>query len=121
MATNQVLLLPDLYRKFKDALSSESNSYPQLLVITDEFPSTQWFISRLNHYFGDSIVFECRHRHTGTLVFHKNCDLIMALSSVLGQKRIAEKKAQCPLEIQITNVTSHFQQEVERASQEIHF
>ena len=32
----------------------------------------------------------------------------MALSSVLGQKRIAEKKAQCPLEIQITNVTSHF-------------
>ena len=108
MATNQVLLLPDLYRKFKDALSSESNSYPQLLVITDEFPSTRWFISRLNHYFGDSIVFECRHRHTGTLVFHKNCDLIMALSSVLGQKRIAEKKAQCPLEIQITNVTSHF-------------
>ena len=41
-------------------------------------------------------------------MFHKNCDLIMALSSALGQKRIAEKKAQCPLAIQITNVTSHF-------------
>ena len=32
----------------------------------------------------------------------------MALSSALGQKRIAEEKTQCPLEIQIINVTSQF-------------
>ena len=38
----------------------------------------------------------------------------MALSSVLGQKRIAEKKAQCPLDIQITNVTSHFHKKLSK-------
>ncbi|SMN01636.1 hypothetical protein SPONN_2736 [uncultured Candidatus Thioglobus sp.] len=108
MSSNEAMLLPDLCRKFQETLSSESSSFPHLSITTNEFPSTRWFICRLNHYFGDSIVFECRHRYIGTVVFHKNCDLLTALSTALGQQRSAERRAHCSLDVQINNVTSHF-------------
>lgn len=76
MIANEALLLPDLYRKFKETVSSEKKKSPHLVITPDELPSNRWFISRLNHYFGDMIVFECRLRHVGTVVFHKNCDLL---------------------------------------------
>lgn len=106
IASNKAMLLPDLYRKFLETLSS---SFPR--VRKEEFPSTRWFVSRLHE---DNLIFDCRHRHIGTLVFHKNCDLVVALSTALGKLRNAEKRAQAPLDEQITNVTSHFHNKLDQ-------
>lgn len=121
MVSNEAMLLPDLYRSFKETLSSEKRFFPHLVVTTDEVPSNRWFISRLNHYFGEIIAFECRLRYIGTVVFHKNCDLLQALSTALGKLHNAERKVQelstprsdvetmyPSLDEQINNVASHF-------------
>ena len=44
--------------------------------------------SHVHLHFEDMIEVQCRQRRYGTLVYHKNCDLVHALSSALGRHEI---------------------------------
>ena len=80
LSRHEAMLLPVAYRQFSQLvhLTSEHNC---------ELPSMRWFVSRIHHYFGDTIVLECKHRRFGTIIYHKNCDIVRALSFALGQQQ----------------------------------
>ncbi len=92
MVKNEVMLLPALYGLFQDCIARGKAECSHLHITNEEIPSSRWLISKLHSYFGDSIVFECRHRHVGTMVFHKNCDILRALSASLGLLKHHEKR-----------------------------
>jgi len=61
--------------------------FPNVGSITErDLPTNRWLLSRLHVFFEDNIEVQCRHKRFGTLIFHKNCDLVHALSIALGQK-----------------------------------
>lgn len=66
--------------------------FPHLQITSSEMPCQRWFACRLHHYFGDSLVFECKHCHIGTMIFHKNCDVVSALSTALGQQKTEKEE-----------------------------
>ena len=49
--------------------------------------------TKLCSYFGELVMFQCKHCYVGTIVYHKNCYLLKVLSGILGeQKKCVEKK-----------------------------
>ena len=87
---DEVLLLPNVYRDFASKFQDPSNSYPTLIITENDVPSNRWLLSQLHHCFGDMLQVECKHKRYGSLLFHKNCDLLKALSSVLGKNKILQ-------------------------------
>ena len=75
ISRHEALLLPEVYRQFCESVVLASGS-------SNEIPTIRWFVSMIYHYFGNSIRFECKHRCFGTM---KDCDILKALSSALGQ------------------------------------
>ena len=51
MQQNEVLLLPDLYRKFCDSAFKQAAQYPTIGFNRDDVPSTRWLLSELHTYF----------------------------------------------------------------------
>ena len=64
---------------------SPKKSFSSVNFSESDIPSSRWLLSHLNLHFEDMIEVQCRQRRYGTLVYHKNCDLVHALSSVLGR------------------------------------
>ena len=58
-----------------------------------EIPGTGWVLARLSSYFGEMMEVKCKHRRYGSLVFHKNCDLLNAISLALGRSCAGQKDA----------------------------
>ncbi len=48
--------------------------------------------TKLHSYIGELISFQCKHRYVGTIVYHKMCDLLNALSSIIGQGKNVWKR-----------------------------
>ena len=57
-----------------------------------EIPSNRWFLSHLHAHFENMLDVQRRHRRYGTLLFHKNCDLVCALSSALGRGALGREE-----------------------------
>ena len=79
LSRHEAMLLPVVYRQFTGVAQSAG-------VHKDNIPTKKWLVSRIYHYFDDSVVFQCKHRHFGTMLYHKDCDLLKALSFALGQQ-----------------------------------
>ena len=86
MKANEAMLLSRLYEEFLGMIQIESKHYPSL-SLTEEthFPRRRWVLSRLHSMFGESLTMVCKHDRYGTLLFHKGCDLVKALSTALGR------------------------------------
>lgn len=93
LSRNEAMLLPVIYRKFCELAHKEAATYHQNPI---ETPSIIWFISKLHHYLGEDVVMECKHRKFGTLLYHKNCDLVSALSRALGQQKVVRHEYPIP-------------------------
>ena len=98
MQQNEALLPPELYRQY---CNTPKTQYPEITIVQEDLPTTRWLLSRLYAYFGEHIVFECKHKKVGTMVL---CDVLTVLSNILA-KRIA---AQLHEETSVRDVTTHF-------------
>ena len=50
-------------------------------------------LSRLHHHFGDILRVACRHFRYGTVLYHKDCDLLNAVSAALGRNKELSREA----------------------------
>lgn len=89
MKKNEATLLPSSYNAFCDSAMDKLNEYPYFNITNNDIPCRRWFTSRLHHYFLNSITFECKHRSIGTMIYHKDCDILCALSLALAKQRQA--------------------------------
>ena len=86
MKSHEALLLPALYRDFvhdieqhyEDLTGSEEVPY-------ETIPGTRWLLAQLHSLFGNLLRVECKHRRFGSLLCHRDCDLVNALSIALGK------------------------------------
>ena len=126
LANNEVVLLSAEYKAFFESAITP-NQY--VTVNISEVPCKRWFISKLNHYFREDIAFACKHACFGTMIYHKNCDLLNALSLALGRQTSMIAKASKPPELppnaspsieqQVKTVASHLNAKLHKQSQEI--
>ena len=87
MKSDQAVLLSKLYHNFDNTIIKESKNYPSLSSTKQTNSSSHcWVLSRLHSIFaGESLVMICKHEKYGTLLYHKQCDQVKALSSALGK------------------------------------
>ena len=85
MKDDEATLLPTLHKQFRHDFFSNTDSFPNVCVQEKDVPSTRWLLSQLYAYFEGSIEVQCRQKRYGTLVYHKHCDLIQALTTALGK------------------------------------
>ena len=86
MESDQAVLLTKLYHNFFNTIIKESKNYPSLSSTKQTNSSSHcWVLSRLHSIFGESLVIICKHEKYGTLLYHKQCDQVKALSSALGK------------------------------------
>jgi len=83
MKSDEAVLLPMVRKQFVDEAFANVSMFPNVGSITEHDLPT----NRLHVFFEDNTEVQCRHKRFGTLIFHKNCDLVHALSIALGQKR----------------------------------
>ncbi len=87
MAKDEVMLLPAFRGHFEDYIMSGLADCIHISKTPAKIPSTKWIITKLHSYFGEQIVFQCIYRHVGTIINHKNCDLLKAISNIFGQQK----------------------------------
>lgn len=124
LANNEVMLLSAEYKAFYESVITP-NQY-NITVNIAEVPCKRWFISKLNHYFGEDIAFACKHKRFGTMIYHKNCDLLNALSLDLGRQTAKASEplklsntASPSIEQQVKTVALHLNAKLHKQSQEI--
>ena len=89
LKADEAVLLSTLYKSFVDKVYSESTKYTLCDPRRDStIPQKRWVLSRLYRHFGDILTVTCRHSRYGTLLYHKNCDLVNALSAALGRNKM---------------------------------
>ena len=96
MKEDEAMLLPNLYRDFIHELHAHKTVFPQVCVCNNEIPTSRWFLSHLHAHFENVLEVQCRHKRFGTLLYHKSCDLIHALSLALGRTETREEKTKMP-------------------------
>jgi hypothetical protein len=88
MKSDEAILLPVLYREYCEEIGSSASLLPHLSSTPDlAIPGIRWLLSRLHSLFGDSLQVHCKQDRYGSVVFHKDCELIKALSTALGNLR----------------------------------
>ena len=55
-------------------------------------PGSRWLLSRILQYFEGILEIHCRQRRVGTLLFHKDCDLLQAMSIIMGRTTSLQTK-----------------------------
>ena len=101
MKNDEAILLPNLYRDFMHELQAHKAYFPQVNACEIDTPSCRWFLSHLHGYFENVLEVQCRHKHYGTLLYHKHCDLIHALSLALGRADARGEKAKFLLPVRM--------------------
>lgn len=96
MKKDEAMLLPNLYRDIIHELHSHKASFPQVNTCEIDIPSCHWFLSHLHTHFDNVLEVQCKHKCYGTLIYHKNCDLVHALSLALGTAETRSEKAKMP-------------------------
>ena len=86
-ADEAIMLLSPFYKLFVHKVHTEAQHYPTLHPVEDEHTKKRWVLSRLYFYFGDALVAACKHVCYGTLLYHRQCDLLKPLSAPLGKGR----------------------------------
>ena len=86
MIADEALLLPTLHKELANEVLANAIIFPHLDVSEQDIPTTRWLLSRLHLYFENRLEAQCRHRCYGTLLFHKRCDLVQALSMALKRE-----------------------------------
>ena len=86
MKVDEAMLLPTLHKELATEAFANAHHFPQVGgdLSEEDIPSSHWLLSQLYLYFEDKLEVHCRHRRYGTLLFHRSCDLIQALSTALG-------------------------------------
>ena len=84
MKNDCAVLLPKLYNEFKTLCMLNSTSFSSLNISESDLPTSRWLLSKLHFYFDDSLQAHCRHKRYGTMLMHKQCDVVQALSSALS-------------------------------------
>ena len=88
MKADEALLLPKLQKEFTREIYAYTASFVNVSVCESDIPSSRWLLSQLHVHFENMLEAQCRQRRYGTLIYHKSCDLIHALSSALGKGQI---------------------------------
>ena len=83
-------VLPTLHKELANEVLANAIIFPHLDVSEQDIPTTRWLLSRLHLYFENQLEAQCRHRCYGTLLFHKRCDLVQALSMALGKNEYVD-------------------------------
>ena len=129
MKTDEALLLPSLHKDFANEAIANLFMFSQVGDVSEYIPTSRWLLSQIHLYFENKIEVHCRHKRYGTLLFHKSCDLIQALSTALSknentQRRVDNlissqtpvQKQELPIEEQAQNVAIHLNRKLhERA------
>ena len=92
MIADEALLLPTLHKELANEVLANAIIFPHLDVSEQDIPTTRWLLSRLHLYFENQLEAQCRHRCYGTLLFHKRCDLVQALSMALGKNEYVDDR-----------------------------
>ena len=93
MKSDEVMLLPVLHKEFKQEVLVCVQQFPQVCDISeDDIPGSRWLLSRILQYFEGILEIQCRQRRVGTLLFHKDCDLLQAMSIIMGRTTSLQTK-----------------------------
>ena len=91
MKSDGAILLPVLYREFCHEVQNRASLLPQLSSLPNQrIPGIRWLLSRLHSLFGDSLQVICKQSRYGSVLFHKDCDLVKALST--GKSETLQKQ-----------------------------
>ena len=84
MKADEAMLLPTLHKEFIHEIHSNLANFPNVGVVhKDDIPPSRWLLSRLYFYFEGMIEVQCHQKCKGTLIYHKSCDFIQALTTAL--------------------------------------
>ena len=90
MKNDRAVLLPRLYDEFKALCMLNSTAFPSLDI--SDMPTSRWLLSKLHYYFDNTLQVHCSHKHYGTILMHKECDVMKALSSALNARTSASNQ-----------------------------
>ena len=92
---DEAILLPTLHKELAIEAFTNAHHFPQVggNLSEEDIPSCRWLLSWLYLYFEDKLEVHCRHKRYGTLLFHRSCDLIQALSTALGKNETIQRQA----------------------------
>ena len=112
MKSDGAILLPVLYSKFCHEVQNRASLLPPLSSLPNQkIPGIRWLLSRLHSLFGDSLQVICKQSRYGSVLFHKDCDLVKALSTALGKSETLQKQVtllkEQQNEIQTSKSTEH--------------
>ena len=113
MKANEAILLSTLYNSFITEAQSEAKNYTLLdpLSAGNKIPQKRWVLSRLHRHFGDILRVTCRHFRYGTVLYHKDCDLLNAISAALGRnKELCSDASKQPGTINVLQVEESIEQ-----------
>ena len=93
MKADEAMLLPNIHRDFIKEIHGNIALFSSIVHVSgDDIPTTRWLLPHLHLHFNARLEVQCRHKRYGTLLYHKSCDLVRALSSALGK---SEAKTTC--------------------------
>ena len=93
LKNDEAMLLPAVHQSFTNEAYSQSANFPSVGVVAPgDVPGTRWLLSRLHSFFGSSIEVQCKHKRFGSVIFHKECDLVKALSTALGKAHSLQRQ-----------------------------
>ena len=86
MKADEAMLLPNIYRAFVHEINANTGSFNNIASVNEsDLPTIHWLLSHIQMHFDNMLEVQCRHKRYGTLLYHKCCDLVHALSLALGK------------------------------------
>ena len=92
MKADESLLLPELHQTFQlEVQNCQCYFAPEVQLSPVKIPGNRWLLSHLHGYFGDILRVECTHRTYGSILLHRDCNIIKALYVALRQAHLYNK------------------------------
>ena len=93
MKSDEAILLPELWQTFLSELETCQRLFAGVEPIEPEkLPINRWLLSRLYSYFGNLLEVQCTHRKYGSILLHRHCNLMKALSTALDKMHAYKQK-----------------------------
>lgn len=74
MKADEAILVPVLHQSFVADIQAHTSRFG--CIETKQIPGRRWLLSRLQSHFGEMLMVRCKHDRHGSILFHKNCDLL---------------------------------------------